>query len=83
MNIPNTRQQQQIASNNLPDTEFEDFIKLQKDYTTEPFLVNDTTLQINNQLRFRKNLFQMTANEKIKRIKNKLKQNKAQYDLDR
>ena len=58
MKIPKTRQLQQIASNHLSDTEFEDFMKLYKGYTKEPFLfsVNDATLPLDNQLRFRENL---------------------------
>ena len=49
---------QQIASNHSSDIDFEDFLKLYKDYTKEPysFLVNDTTLSSDNPLRFRKNL---------------------------
>ena len=56
MKIPNKRQQ--IASNHLSDIDFEDFMKLYKDYTKEPysFLVNDTTLPSDNPLRFRKSL---------------------------
>ena len=40
------RELQQIASNNLSEVEFKDFMKLDKDYTKEPYsiLVNDTTL---------------------------------------
>ena len=49
---------QQIASSHLSDIDFEDFIKLYKDYAKGPFsfLVNDTTLSSDNPLRFRKNL---------------------------
>ena len=49
---------QQIASNHSSDIVFKDFIKVCKDYTTEPyiFLVNDTTLSSDNPLRIRKNL---------------------------
>ena len=58
MKIPNKRELQQIASNHLSDIEFKNLTKLYKDYTREPlsFLVNDTTLQSENPLRFRKNL---------------------------
>ena len=57
MKVPNKRQLQQIESNHLPHIDFEDFMKLYKDYTKEPysFLVNDTTLSSDNSLRFRKN----------------------------
>ena len=47
-----------IASNHFSDIYFQDFMKLYKDYIKEPysFLVNDTTLQSDNLLRFRKKL---------------------------
>ena len=58
MRKPNKRELQQIPLNHLPDIEFKDFMKLFKDYTKEPYssLVNDTTLSLDNLLRFRKNL---------------------------
>ena len=58
MKIPNKRELQQIASNHLFDIDLKDFIKLDQDYTKEPysFLVNDTTLSSDNPLRFRNNL---------------------------
>ena len=57
-------------------------MKLWKYYTKEPylFLVNDTTFSSNKPFRFGKNL---RISEKIKAIDNKIKQNKAQYNLDR
>ena len=58
MKIPNKRELQQIASNNLSDIDFKDFMKLYKEYIKETysFLVNDTILSSDNQLRFTKNL---------------------------
>ena len=58
MKIPNRRELQQIASNNLSDINFKDFMKLYKEYTKEPhsFLVNDTVLSSDNPILFRKNL---------------------------
>ena len=58
MRKPNKRELQQIPLNHLLDIEFKDFTKLFKDYTKEPYssLVNDTTLSLDNLLRFRKNL---------------------------
>ena len=58
MNISNKRELQQIVSNHSSDIDFKDFMKLYKDYTTEPysFLVIDTTLPSDNPLQFRKNL---------------------------
>ena len=45
--------------------------------------MNGLTLSSDNPLRFRKNLLQMSINEKIKTVNNKTKQNKAQCNLDR
>ena len=58
MKIPNRRELQQIASNQLPDIDVTDFIKIYKDYAKEPysFLVKNVTLSSGNPLRFRKNL---------------------------
>ena len=58
MKIPNKRELQQIASNHLPEIDFKDFMKLHKEYNKEPysFLVNDTTLSLDNLLRFRENV---------------------------
>ena len=49
---------QQIAISYSSDINFEDFIKIYKKCTAEPysFLVNDATLPSDNALRFRKNL---------------------------
>ena len=59
MNILNKRELQQIALNHSSDIDFKDFMKIYKECTKEPysFLVNDTTLQSDNPLRFRYNLF--------------------------
>ena len=58
MRIPNKRELQQIVSNQSPDIDFKDFMKLYKDYTKEPYslLVNATTLSLDSPLRFKKNL---------------------------
>ena len=58
MKIPNKRELQQIALNHSSDIDFNDFMKIFKKYTKEPysFLVNDTTLPSNDPLKFRKNL---------------------------
>ena len=59
MKIPNKRELQQIALNHSSDIDFKDFIKIHKKCTKEPysFLVNDTTLQSSDPLKFRHNLF--------------------------
>ena len=56
--IPNKRELQQIALNHSSDIDFKDFMNIYKKWTKEPysFLVNDTTLPLDNPLRFRKNL---------------------------
>ena len=58
MKIPNKRELQQIALNHSSDIDFKDFIKIYKKCTAKPYssLVNDTTLQSDDPLRFRKNL---------------------------
>ena len=59
MKIPNKRELQQTALSHSSDIDFKDFMKIYKKYTKEPysFLVNDTTLPLDDPLRFRKNLF--------------------------
>ena len=58
MKIPNNKKIQQIASNHSCDIGFKTFTKLYKYHIKEtyPFLVKDTTLSLDNSLRFRKNL---------------------------
>ena len=58
MKTSNKKELQQIASSHSPDIDFKHFMKFYKDYNKEPcsFLVNDATLSLDNQLRFRKNL---------------------------
>ena len=57
--IPNKRELQQIVLNHSSDFDFKDFVKIYKKCTKEPysFLVNDTTVQSGNPLRFRHNLY--------------------------
>ena len=59
MKILNKRELQQIALNHSSDIDFRDFMNIYKECTKEPytFLVNGTTLQSDNPLRFRYNLF--------------------------
>ena len=59
MKIPNKRELQQIALNHSSDIDFKDFIKIYKKCGKEPysFLVNDTTLESSDPLKFRHNLF--------------------------
>ena len=59
MKNPNKRKLQQIAMNYSSDINTKDFIKIYKRCTYKPysFLVNGTTLALDNPLRFRKNLY--------------------------
>ena len=59
MKIPNKRELQQIVLNHSSDIDFKDLIKIYKKCTKEPysFLVNDTTLQSSDPLKFRHNPF--------------------------
>ena len=58
MKISNKRELQEIPLNHSSDIGFKNFMKIYKECTTEPysFLVNDTTLPLDNPLRSRKNL---------------------------
>ena len=58
MKILNKRELRQIALNHSSDIDFKDFMKIYKKCIKEPysFLVNHTTLQSRNPLRFRNNL---------------------------
>ena len=60
MKIPNKRELLQIALNHSSDIDFKNFMKIYKKYTTEPysFLVNDTTLPLDNPLKFRKKILE-------------------------
>ena len=57
--INNKRELQNIAINHSADIDYQDFIKIYRECTKEPynFLTIDTTLPSSNSLRFRKNLF--------------------------
>ena len=58
MEIPSKTELQQTALYYSSDMEFKDFMKLQEDYTKEPFsfLVNNTIIPSDNPLRLRKKL---------------------------
>ena len=59
MKINNERELQNIAINHSADIDYQDFMKIYRECTREPysFLTIDTTLPSSNPLRFRKNLF--------------------------
>ena len=54
------RELQNIAINHSADIDYQDFIKIYRECTKEPynFLTIDTTLPASDPLRFRKNLFE-------------------------
>ena len=56
--IPNKKELQQVAINSSSDIDFRDFMNLYKKYTGRPYslLVIDATLELDNPLRFIKNL---------------------------
>ena len=57
--IPNKRELQEIAINHSSYISTKDFINIYRECTAEPFsfLLNDTTLALNNPIRFGKNIF--------------------------
>ena len=59
MKINNRKELQNIAINHSADIDYQDFIKIYRECTKEPynFLTIDTTLPASDPLRFRKNLF--------------------------
>ena len=59
MKISNKRELQNIAINHSSDIDYDDFIKIYRECTKEPysFLTIDATLPVSDPLRFRKNLF--------------------------
>ena len=58
--INNRKELQNIAINHSADIDYQDFIKIYRECTKEPynFLTIDTTLPASDPLRFRKNLFE-------------------------
>ena len=65
MKINNKRVLQNIAINHSADTDYQDFMKIYREYTKEPynFLTIDTLLPASTPLRFRKKLFDSYKNE--------------------
>ena len=86
--INNRKELQNIAITHSVDIDYKDFMKIYRECTNKPFsfLTINTTLLANDPLRFRKNCFtliKMTVSDQIKILDKKIKQNEAQYDLDR
>ena len=60
MKINNRKELQNIATDHSEDIYYQDFMKIYRECTREPFnfLTIDVTLPASNPLRFRKNLFE-------------------------
>ena len=60
MKINNKRELQNVVINHSADIDYNDFMKIYRECTNEPFnfLTVDTTLPASNPLRFRRNLFE-------------------------
>ena len=87
--INNKRELQNIAINHSIDIDYQDFIKIYRECTKEPynFLTIDTKLPASDRLRFRKNFhdhnhIHMTITGQIRILNKKIMQNEAQYDLE-
>ena len=65
MKINNKRELQNIAINHSADIDYNDFMKIYRECTKEPynFLTIDTTLPVSDSLRFRKKLFDSYKND--------------------
>ena len=86
MKTPNKKELQQVmASNHLCDIDFNDFMKLYKEYTKQAysFLVSDKLYHQITQYNLGRAYYKLSISEKNKTIDNKIEQNKAQYNLDR
>ena len=84
MKISNKRELQQIAVNHSSDIDFKKFYKDLEKCTAEPysFLVIDTTLPLDNPLRFRKIILKLIYN-KIMTIDDQFRDEKLRYDINR
>ena len=65
MKINNRRELQNIATDHSANIDYQDFKKIYRECTKEPynFLTIDTTLPASDPLRFRKNLFDSYKND--------------------
>ena len=80
MKINNKRKLRNIAINNSADIDYQDFMKIYRECTKEPFnfLTIDTTLPASDPLRFRKIcliFIKMTITDQIKILNRKIMQN--------
>ena len=65
MKINNKRELQSIAVNHSADIDYNDFVRIYREYTKVPhsFLIIDKTLPASDPLRFRKNLLPYYKND--------------------
>ena len=65
MKINNKRELENIAINHSVDIDYNDFVKIYREYTKEPnsFSTIDTTFPASNPLRFRKELLPLYKND--------------------
>ena len=84
MKIPKKWELQQITFNHSSDIDFQGFMNLYKKCTAKPysFLVIDTTLALDNPLRFRKNLLEIIQ-KIIMTIDDKIRDEKLEHDISR
>ena len=87
--IHSTKELQNIAFDHSADIDYKNVLKIYSNCTNEPysFLTIDITLPADNLTRFRKKIFRfsfikMTLTEQFKILDDKIKANKAKYDLD-
>ena len=86
MKIQNKKELRNIATNHSANIDYKDFMRIYRKCIREPysFLAIDTTLPVDNSLRFRKNLiFTITLTNKLKTLDDKIRANQAKYDVDR
>ena len=85
MKINNKRELQNIAINHSADIDYQDFIKIYRECTKEPynFLTIDTKLPVSDIEKNYLILMKMRITDQIKILHRKIMQNEAQYDLDR
>ena len=85
--IHNKRELQSIAIDHSADIGYKDFMKTYRKCTNKPysFLTIDTTLRVDNFLRFKsvKFIIKVALADKIKILDDKIKVSQAQYDLER
>ena len=73
MKIHDERELQNIAKNHSAEIDYKDFLKIYKNCTKEPY----------TKIFFKFSFIKMALTEQVKILDDKIKSDKAQYDLDR